>query len=171
MRRRLICVFVLLLLVQTAQAQRIDSLKVPYRQLQLEDGYRPLMHQYRANSVLSTWSVLSMGVGTAQMLSPNPFTRAFGMQNLIWGAIDGGIALYGGYQLRNTDWLSRNLKKERSDFRKILLVNTLLDIGYVGLGYGLLRSSNSRWHGHGTGILVQGGFLLLFDGINFALTF
>ncbi len=59
----------------------------------------------------------------------------------------------------------------RDKFRKILLINTLLDIGYLAVGFGLARANNVKWHGHGQGILIQGGFLLLFDGINYALTF
>lgn len=142
-----------------------DSLQ----QITLPDGYRPYQHMQNANRVLGGWSLLSMGVGTAQLFSPNPFTRAFGMQQLAWGAIDGGIALWGQHELRQGS--KRTPAEERLRFRKVLLVNTLLDVGYVGLGWYLMRHSNARWHGHGAGILAQGGFLLLFDGINVALTF
>ncbi len=140
-------------------------------QITLPDAYKPYQHMHRANVVLGSWSVLSMGVGAAQLFSPNPFTRAFGMQQLAWGAIDGGIAWYGHRQLHQVDLKLRSPEEERKRFRKILLVNTLLDVGYLGLGWYLMRHSNARWHGHGAGIVVQGGFLLLFDGINVALTF
>lgn len=142
-----------------------DSLQ----QITLPDGYRPYQHMQNANRVLGGWSLLSMGVGTAQLFSPNPFTRAFGIQQLAWGAIDGGIALWGQHELRQGS--KRTPAEERLRFRKVLLVNTLLDVGYVGLGWYLMRHSNTRWHGHGAGIVAQGGFLLLFDGINVALTF
>ncbi|MDP2189473.1 MAG: hypothetical protein Q8J69_12415 [Sphingobacteriaceae bacterium] len=154
----------------TAHAQRVDSVSNPYK-LALLDGYKPLQHQKNANIVLGSWSVLSMGAGAYQLFSPNPFIKAMGMQNLIWGAVDGGIALYGSYHLSNTDWSSKNLQLEREKFRKILLINTLLDVGYLALGFGLSRAANAKWHGHGYGILIQGGFLLMFDGINYALTF
>lgn len=140
-------------------------------QIKLPDNYRPYMHMHQANVVLGSWSVLSMGVGAVQLFSPNPFTRAFGMQQLAWGAIDGGIAWYGHRQLHQVDLNLRSPEEERKRFRKILLVNTLLDVGYLGLGWYLMRHANPRWHGHGAGIVAQGGFLLLFDGFNVALTF
>jgi hypothetical protein len=154
----------------TAHAQRADSISNPY-ELALHDGYKPLLHQRNANRVLGSWSVLSMGAGAYQLFSPNPFIKAMGMQNLIWGAVDGGIALYGTHKLSNLNVGSKNLQLERDKFREILLINTLLDVGYLALGFGLSRSANAKWHGHGYGILLQGGFLFLFDGINYALTF
>lgn len=158
----------LLLLGLQSQAQWLrapDSLM----RIELPDGYKPYVHMQNANRVLGGWSILSMGVGTAQLFSPKPYVRAFGMQQLAWGAIDGGIALYGQHALRQGS--KRSAAEQRLRFRKILLVNTLLDVGYVGLGMYLLRHPNNRWHGHGAGIVAQGGFLLLFDGINVALTF
>lgn len=140
-------------------------------QISLPDNYRPYTHMHRANVVLGSWAALSMGTGAVQLFSPNPFTRAFGMQQLVWGAIDGGIAWYGQRELQRVDLKLRSPQEERERFRKILLVNTLLDLGYLGLGWYLLRHPQNRWHGHGAGIVVQGGFLLLFDGINVALTF
>lgn len=150
---------------------RAQWMKAPDSLLQiiLPDGYRPYQHMQNANRVLGGWSALSMGVGTAQLFSPNPYIRAFGMQQLAWGAIDGGIALWGQHELRQGS--KRAAAEERLRFRKVLLVNTLLDVGYVGLGWYLMRHNNPRWHGHGAGIVAQGGFLLLFDGINVALTF
>lgn len=159
-----------ILMSLSVYAQRADSIASPYR-LQLTDGYRPLLHQRSANRVLGGWSVLSMGTGAVQLTSANPFVKAMGLQNLIWGAIDGGLALYGSHHLATTSWGSKDLQKERENFRKILLINTLLDVGYLVLGYGLANAVNSKWHGHGQGILIQGGFLLLFDGVNYALTF
>ncbi|MFN3529218.1 MAG: DUF6992 family protein [Bacteroidia bacterium] len=140
-------------------------------ELKLDDDYRPFLHQQRANQVLAGWSLMSMGAGTAQLFSRNPYIRAFGMQNLIWGAVDGGIAWYGHHRLNKLQPSAVNLYLERTQFRKILLVNTLLDLGYLAAGYALSRSANPRWHGHGAGIMLQGGFLLLFDGVNYALTF
>lgn len=140
-------------------------------QITLPDNYKPYLHMHRANAVLGSWAALSMGVGAVQLFSSNPFTRAFGMQQLAWGAIDGGIAWYGHRQLHQVDLKLRSPEEERKRFRKILLVNTLLDVGYLSLGWYLMRHPNTRWHGHGAGIVAQGGFLLLFDGINVALTF
>lgn len=158
------------LLSVSAQAQRVDSIALPYH-LQMTDGYKPLLHQRNANRVLGGWSVLSMGTGAFQLSSPNPYVKAMGLQNLIWGAVDGGLALYGSHRLTTTTWGYKDLQKERENFRRILLINTFLDLGYLVLGVSLAKAANPKWHGHGQGVIIQGGFLLLFDGINYALTF
>lgn len=160
----------LLIFAFPAISQHVEPIQNPY-DINLVDGYRPLYHQRNANRILGSWSILSIGTGGYQLLSPNPFVKAMGLQNLIWGAVDGGIALYGSHQLNSTNWNGRDLQKEREKFRKILLVNSILDVGYLVLGVALFKANNSKWHGHGQGILIQGGFLLLFDGVNYALTF
>ena len=137
----------------------------------IQTEYSIELHETRANMTLAVWSVGSIIGGGIQLLSPNPFVRAFGIQNLVWGSIDGGIAYYGYKTLGSTDWSVADKHAERIKFRKILLINALLDIGYLGLGFALYSARNTKWHGHGAGIMLQGGFLLLFDGINFAITF
>ena len=134
-------------------------------------SYIILLLESRANTSLAAWSVGSMIVGGIQLFSPNPFTKAFGLQNLVWGSIDGGIAYYGHRKLVTTNWTLADKQAERLKFRKILLINTLLDFGYLGLGLALYRARNSKWHGHGAGVMLQGGFLLLFDAINLVATF
>jgi len=43
----------------------------------------------------------------------------------------------------------------------VLLVNSVLDVGYLALGERLRRTE--RWRGDGLGVLVQGAFLLVLD--------
>ncbi len=122
--------------------------------------------------VLTGWSVLSVGMGTAQLFSSNAQIRGFGIQNLSWGLIDGLIAGYATHDLNKKLQSGRlNLVEERETFRKVLLVNGLLDLLYVGTGAALMKYGNTQWQGHGAGIMLQGSFLFLFDGINYGLTF
>lgn len=122
--------------------------------------------------VLTGWSVLSVGMGTAQLFSTNQQIRGFGIQNLSWGVIDGLIAGYATYDLNKRLKSGQlNLIEERQTFRKVLLINTLLDFLYIGTGVVMFTYGNTKWQGHGSGIMLQGSFLLLFDGVNYALTF
>lgn len=138
----------------------------------LPDSYDVIKHQRRAMGVLTGWSVLSVGMGTAQLFSANPQIKGFGMQNLSWGLIDGLIAGYATYDLNKKLQSGRlNLVEERQTFRKVLLINTFLDLLYIGTGAAMMKYGSSKWQGHGAGIVLQGSFLLLFDGINYGLTF
>ena len=103
--------------------------------------------------VLGRWAVGSVLVGTA--LSADGRTRGFGRQTAAWGLVDGGIALVGARRQA----AGRTTPPAR--LRRVLLVNAGLDVGYVGVGAWLLRSS--RWRGDGAAVLVQGAFLLWLD--------
>ena len=61
----------------------------------------------------------------------------------------------GEVETREARWLSR-----------ILWVNTGLDVIYILGGLWLFQTwgeGSSLWQGHGVGIIIQGGFLFLFD--------
>ncbi len=140
---------------------------------QPDSSYNAAKHQKNAMNVLLTWGVGSALVGAGKMaLSTTPYGKAFALQTMVWGGIDAGIAGYGKYSL-NKKLLNGSFvpAQERKDFRKVLLINALIDVGYVGLGVALMRAKNDKWHGHGMGIATQGAFLVLFDGLNFAITF
>lgn len=128
-------------------------------------------HQQAANVILATWGVGSVTLGAIQLFSPNPFVKAFGLQNLVWGGIDGSIAIFGHTQLQKLDWSSTTALEENLKFRRILLINALLDVLYLAIGYLLWRKANVKWRGHGAGIMLQGGFLFVFDWVNYGLTF
>lgn len=109
---------------------------------------------------LTRWGAASVLVGG--MLAVFPRTRAFGMQTLMWGAIDLGIAVFTG---------KRRSLPERSALRRILLVNTALDVGYVATGAHLAvrtptfggRLSAADARGHGLAVIIQGAALFVFD--------
>lgn len=132
--------------------------------------YDPLQHQEKAMNVLLGWSILSVDSGTAMIFSDRMLIRNFGWQNIAWGAIDAGIALWAKSSLEKKRVFGIDPVEEIQYFRKVLLINTLLDIVYIGIGAALVRSSNEKLNGHGYGVLIQGSFLFLFDGINYLIT-
>lgn len=135
------------------------------------DGYQAYQHQRNAMMVLGAWGGGSIGVGAVQMFSKNLVTKNFGLQNIIWGAVDLGLATYGIHNMeKKIDRNEWDPAKERLEFRKILFINTLLDVLYMVTGYLLIRTSKDKFVGHGYGIATQGAFLFLFDGINVIIT-
>lgn len=120
---------------------------------------------------LLLWSIVSVIAGVA-FLAFGPLLQGIGFQAIAWGAIDAGIALVGGWVTRRrragladpSAW--EVLAREARNLRRILLINTGLDVLYVTGGVILmltLGGDSPFWRGNGWGIIVQGGFLFLFD--------
>ena len=124
--------------------------------------------QGRINRQLLIWSAFSVAIGVA-LLFAAPFWRGVGVQALVWGAIDAGIAGVGLLALR------RKLKRQDADhpdvrsketrnLRRLLLINAGLDVLYIVAGGVVLYTFTTDFaRGNGVGIIIQGGFLLLFD--------
>ncbi|GIV25980.1 MAG: hypothetical protein KatS3mg026_1672 [Bacteroidia bacterium] len=132
------------------------------------DSAQVVRVQKRLLHLLGGWAGGSAAVGTYQLLRASPFGRYMGIQHLAWGAVDGAIAGYGLYSLHKSlrasqpkDWAA-----EKQRLRRILLLNALLDVGYMAAGAYLATRRDVRWQGTGWGIVIQGGFLLLLDSLH-----
>ena len=88
--------------------------------------------------------------------------NAIGFQFIIWGLIDSLIAIGPGIYrwIRNNEHIE-NLKK----LKNILIVNAILHIGYVIIGFIIFIgfSESNQYNGHGLGVIIQGAFLAVFD--------
>ena len=107
----------------------------------------------RLTRVLGRWAAASTAVGAA--LALRRATRGFGRQTVAWGVVDGAIALVGA---------RRRASRGPTDperLRRVLLVNAVLDVGYLATGAWLVR--DGRWRGDGAAVVVQGAFLLVLD--------
>jgi len=113
----------------------------------------PAVVETRLTTVLGSWAAGSVAVGA--VLSARAGTRGFGRQTAAWGAVDGVIALVGARNRR------RRGPTDPARLRRVLLVNSGLDVGYLALGAALLRTA--RWRGDGAAVVVQGAFLLALD--------
>ena len=120
---------------------------------------------------LAIWSLASIAFGLP-LLSVNPFWRGVGIQFIVWGVIDLLIAQFGATSAKRRkarfppDDLADAAPKESANLKRILLINTALDVLYVAGGIALILTfgaDNPEWRGHGWGIIVQGGFLFFFD--------
>jgi len=120
---------------------------------------------------LLLWSGLSI-VGGALLLAfaASPWWRGFGVQALAWGAIDAAIALFGQRAaLKRRASGARGpevFQLEARNLRRLLWINTGLDVLYVAGGLVLVQTlgaQNAFAAGNGWGIVLQGGFLFVFD--------
>ncbi len=112
---------------------------------------------------LLSWSVLSILAGAALLTGvAGPFGAGIGVQALAWGIIDAAIA---GVGLRGSSRGSDDAYIRRARLVRLLGVNTVLDVLYVAAGIALWRvfPDNAFLSGNGVGIIIQGGFLFVFD--------
>ena len=78
---------------------------------------------------------------------------AFWSMHLFWIAIDLGIAV----------WALLDPVTEVDAFRRLLMINGLLDLLYLGTGVILITRRDMLARGFGAAILIQGAFLFILD--------
>lgn len=125
---------------------------------------------------LGSWGTLNLISGsTGYFLSENS-TKYFHQMNAGWNLVNLGIAGFALYSISTIDVSSLNYSQSLSKLQnldKILLFNAGLDIGYMATGAWLwergLRKDSKRLEGYGKSMLLQGGFLLVFDLILYTL--
>ena len=138
----------------------------------MEDNF--FSYQQRRIWILLVWGLASIVSGLTLLLARNSFWKQFGLQVATWGAIDAALAVFG---LNTTSKKEEHFalgelteadeRKEVRGFFRILFINTFLDISYVASGIWVMQRFKDRAdrRGVGTGILVQGLWLFLFDGL------
>lgn len=131
-------------------------------------------YQQRRIWILLVWGLTSVISGLILQLSRKPFWKQFGLQAATWGAIDAALAIFGlntanrkeeRYALGELSYV--DVRREVQSFFRILFINTFLDIVYVASGVWVMRrfKDSADRRGVGVGILVQGLWLFLFDGL------
>ena len=129
---------------------------------------RFLADQRGAMTVLGGWSLGSMAAGVPMSTSDSARIRYAGIQNVAWGAIDGGLALVGivgAYRASTAVRPDAYWQAERASLKRIFLINVGLDVLYIAAGTSLaLFAKTDELRGTGAGNLTQGTFLLGLDG-------
>ena len=112
---------------------------------------------------LAIWGASSTLLGGAlAVVGTTPRARAFGQQNAAWGAIDLAIAAIATRQ---------STPPTTPRLRRLLWVNTGLDVGYVAGGAWFAsttpdlggRVTPEQARGHGAAVIVQGAALFVLD--------
>jgi pimeloyl-ACP methyl ester carboxylesterase len=119
---------------------------------------------------LLLWSALSVTGGLLFLALGDTFWRGFGLQAVVWGVIDAAIAYFGQRSAARQRTASRGdgkaIGRAGANLRRLLWINTGLDVLYVAGGVLLvytLGRTDLFAAGNGWGVILQGGFLLLFD--------
>jgi hypothetical protein len=121
---------------------------------------------------LGSWATanfLVSGVGWATVSEGE--AHYFHQMNVLWNTVNIGLAIPGYFKAKKS---SPNLNFDKSILtqhktEKIFLINSGLDVAYISAGL-LLRSNakinlskRDQFNGFGNSLLMQGGFLFLFD--------
>ena len=153
---------------------------VPLVQLAAQDIFSDSLtsfHQSRmkinesAMLVIGGWAVGNILVGTYGNFKASGEAKYFHQFNAMWNVVNLGIAAFGYFNAVNSDpFAMTNVEiiKDFNSLQNLLLLNAGLDVAYIATGFYLKeRSKNSsnseRLQGYGNSLLLQGGFLLLFD--------
>jgi hypothetical protein len=127
--------------------------------------------------VLGGWAVGNIGLGLGLRATSGGAARRFHEMNALWNTVNLGIAGIGYISLLRADLPPDAFAslRENSSFAKILLFNTGLDVGYLVGGLYLRErarrpgADRGRLRGYGNAILLQGGFLFVFDLVNYLI--
>ena len=127
-----------------------------------------------AMTVLGTWAVGNIAVGSVLQSRKTGEDKYFHQMNALWNGVN--LALAGGalYSISRTDPAAFGLYEtfnEQQKIQKILLFNAGLDVGYMSYGLYLRERSKhfsdpvkaDKRRGWGKSIILQGAFLFVFD--------
>ena len=126
--------------------------------------------------VLSGWALGNIAIGSYGYFRTGGKTKYFHQMNAAWNLVNISIGAVAYFQYLQADPAAFNLLQsidEARSIENILLLNIGLDVGYIAAGAFMwergIRKDNNRLLGYGPSLIVQGGFLLLFDGILYGL--
>lgn len=143
-------------------------------QLDAFNAERKVLDQ-RGMRVLGTWAVGNIGVSGARYFATSGSEKYFHQMNVGWGVVNlalAGVSLVGNRRFTSpTDRAATTKAQLRTE--NIYLLNTGLDAAYIMGGFYLKERARTRpterrqnqLRGYGQSLLLQGGFLLVFDGV------
>lgn len=121
---------------------------------------------------LGSWSLANfVGSGVGWAISEKGEARYFHQMNVLWNTVNFGIALPGYLKAKRSNsshTLSETIAEQHRN-EKIFLFNAGLDLMYISAGVVLRSEAKSnetrqdQFNGFGTSLILQGGFLFLFD--------
>jgi hypothetical protein len=121
--------------------------------------------------VLGSWAAGNILAGAYGNFRASGEAKYFHQFNALWNSVNLGIAVFGYLDAVSADPATMSaaaIIRDHSSLQSFLLLNAGLDVAYMTAGFYLReRAKNSsnagRLRGYGTSLLLQGGFLLLFD--------
>lgn len=128
-------------------------------------------------AVLGGWAISNMAVSGLGWAVTSGRARHFHEMNVAWGSVNLLISGLGYRSAARKDPNAYTLSetvREQQNFQKLLLFNAGLDLGYMAFGAYLwergIGTNNRRSVGYGQSIMLQGGFLFVFDILMYTLS-
>ncbi len=121
---------------------------------------------------LGTWAASNFALsGYSWATAANEQTKYFHQMNVMWNTVNLALAVPGYCRAKNTNLGLNDLQtwEAQKKTQKIFLINSAFDLAYMASGFALRQQVNSdptkqaQFQGYGNSLLLQGGFLLLFD--------
>jgi hypothetical protein len=154
-----------------AQAQRVS----PSTELR-DFSEQRIRHQKTLGFALGGYALANIAAGSIAAGQTSGETKYFHQMNVYWNLFNLGIAGIGllGSRKVNADneTLAQAIRRHET-MKQVLLVNAGLDVAYVMGGAYLRERSHAhpdksdQLQGYGKSIMLQGGFLLAFDLVNY----
>jgi hypothetical protein len=129
---------------------------------------------------LGSWAAVNITSGFIISSQTQGEAKYFWQMNACWNLVNGGLAVMGYLRARKA--MARKYgyaenESEQQSIEKLYAFNFGLDLAYMATGFFLREKgmnttnmkSRDQLMGYGTSIIVQGGFLLLMDGIVLSL--
>jgi hypothetical protein len=129
----------------------------------------------RVTGLLIGWNILNILVGIIASRRKSLQTKGMASQAVGWGIINILIGVFGNLATEKRMEKMPNpyspsvVAKETDNFKRILLVNSALDLVYMLGGQRLAQTRGKRnpmMRGVGYGIILQGALLFVFDIVN-----
>ena len=146
----------------------------PITQPELDDlNAQRLRINQRGMITLGSWAIANIGYSGVQMARTEGRTKSFHQMNVAWNAVNLGIAglsYWGGRRAMGKPYDLATSVKEQRKVELSLMFNSGLDVGYMAFGLYLRERSfrelgdrRDRFNGWGNSLILQGGFLFVFD--------
>ena len=127
--------------------------------------------------ILGGWALANMVSGGIGWATTDGSAKYFHQMNVFWNTVNVSLATVGllsgnrqNAAMTEVEFLSKSRRTEN-----IFLINAGLDILYIGTGGWLFTQAEKNIErkdlmtGYGQSLMVQGGFLLMFDAVMYAL--
>ncbi|MFD2570528.1 DUF6992 family protein [Spirosoma soli] len=135
-----------------------------------------IRHQKTLGLTLGGYALANIAVGAIGAGNAQGETKYFHRMNMYWNLVNLGIAGAGLLGARKQNSSGESLPqavRQHETMKQVLLFNAGLDVAYVLGGAYLRERAESRpdqadqLRGYGKSIMLQGGFLLAFDLVNY----
>jgi hypothetical protein len=167
-----ICLFLIFLLYSaTAQSQQAFNDSIANSRNRITKT---------AMITLGSWAAANIATGFIVAGQTQGEAKYFWKMNAYFNLVNGGLAVMGYLGVRKAMAKKYSFSENESaqlSIEKLYIFNFGLDIAYIATGFFLrekgMNSSNiktrDQLQGYGTSVIVQGGFLLIMDGIVLSL--